>query len=117
MPVVKETSEVFTQGTEKVLFEATGGQLPGFFSGMLDLTQLGNADDEIEVRLEVKYSTGGTLRQAEQPTLAAKQADKILRLTPVEQTYAYKVYGLLNNNGTSVSATLEFIVLRSSVPT
>ena len=120
MPVVKETNEAFTQGVEKTIVEAgvdSGVDLPGFFSGMLDLTQLTNVNDEMELRLQVKYSSGGTYRDAEQPTLVAKQADKIYRLTPVEQTYGYKVLGLLNNNGPSGSATLEFIVLRSSVPT
>ncbi len=119
MAVVKETNEAFTQGVEKTLYEAgvDPGVVPGFFSGMLDLTQLTNVNDEMELRLQVKYSSGGTYRDAEQPTLVAKQADKIYRLTPVEQTYGYKVLGLLNNNGPSGSATLEFIVLRSSVPT
>ena len=117
MPVVKETNEAFTQGVEKDVFEASGGQLPGFFSGMLDLTQLTNAADEMELRLQVKYSSGGTYIDAEQPTLIAKQSDKIFRFTPVEQTYGYKILGLLNNTGPSASATLELIVIRSDVPT
>jgi hypothetical protein len=120
MPVVKETNEVFTQGVEKVVVEAgvdAGVTLPGFFSGMIDLTQLLNAADEMQFRLQVKYSSGGTYRDAEQPSLAAKQADKIFRFTPVEQTYGYKIFGLLNNNGPSGTATLELIVIRSTVPT
>jgi len=119
MPVVLEENEAFTQGVEKVIYEAgvDPGALPGFFSGMIDLTQLTNAADEMEFRLQVKYSSGGTYRDAEQPTLAAKQSDKIFRFTPVEQTYGYKLYGLLNNNGPSGSATLELLVLRSDVPT
>ena len=118
MPVVKETNEIFTQGVEKTLYEAgvDPGAVPGFFSGMLDLTQLPNAADEIQCRLQVKYSSGGTYRDAEQPTLVAKQADKIFRFTPVEQTYGYKILGLLTNTGPSASATLEMIVLRSTVP-
>jgi len=119
MPVVKETNEVFTQGVEKTLVEAgvdAGVTLPGFFSGMLDLTQLPNAADEIQCRLQVKYSSGGTYRDAEQPTLIAKAADKIFRFTPVEQTYGYKILGLLTNVGPSASVTLEMIVLRSNVP-
>jgi hypothetical protein len=117
MPVVKETNEVFTQGVEKVVFEAAGGgELPGFFSGMIDLTQLTNAADEMVFRLQVKYSSGGTYRDAEQPSLAAKQSDKIFRFTPVEQTYGYKIFGLLNNTGPSGTATLELIVIRSIVP-
>lgn len=117
MAVVLETDIVFTQGIERTIYEAPGGALPGFFSGMMDLTQLGNADDEIEVRLQVKYSSGGAYRDAEEPTLVSTLADKIFRFTPVEQTYGYKILGTLNNNGTSSSATLETIVLRSEVPT
>lgn len=117
MPVVKETNEVFTRNVEKVLFEASGGELPGFFSGKLDLTQLTDVDDEITCRLQVKYSTGGTYRDAEQPTLISKQVDKIFRFTPVEETYGYKVFGLLTNASPSASATLEMLVLRSDVPT
>ncbi len=117
MPVVLESNLVFTQGVERDIFEATGGELPGFFSGMMDLTQLLNAADEMQVRLQVKYSSGGTYRDAEQPTLIAKQSDKIFRFTPVEQTYGYKILGLLTNVGPSVTATLETIVIRSAVPT
>jgi len=116
MPVVKETNEVFTQGVEKDVFEAAGGELPGFFSGKLDLTQLTDPADEIQLRLQVKYSSGGTYRDAEQPTLIAKQSDKIFRLTPVEETYGYKVLGLLTNVGPSATATLEFLMLRSNAP-
>jgi len=120
MPVVKETNEVFTRGVEKTIVEAgvdAGVTLPGFFSGMLDLTQLTNAADEMKIRLQVKYSSGGTYRDAEEPTLVSKQADKIFRLTPVEQTYGWKVLGELLAASPSATATLELIVIRSVVPT
>jgi len=119
MPVVKETNEVLTQGVEKTIYEAgvDPGAVPGYFSGKLDLTQLLNAADEIQIRLQVKYSSGGAYRDAEQPTLVSKQADKIIRLTPVEETYGYKILVLLTNTGPSASATLELLVLRASVPT
>ena len=117
MPVVLETNTAFVKGVEKVIFEATGGELPGFFSGMIDLTQLSDAADEMQIRLQVKYSSGGTYRDAEEPDVVSKQADKIFRFTPVEQTYGYKIFGLLNNNSPSGSATLETLVIRSAVPT
>ena len=116
MAVVLETNTAFVKGVEKVIFEASGGQLPGFFSGMMDLTQLADAADEIECRLQVKYSNGGSYRDAEQPGLVSKQADKIFRFTPVEQTYGYKILGTLTNASISATATLETIVLRANVP-
>jgi len=116
MTVVLETNLVFTKSVPLTIFEATALQLPGFFSGMMDLTQLTNAADEMQVKLQVKYSSGGTYRDAEQPTLVAKQADKIFRFTPVEQTYGYKLIGELLAASPSATATLETIVIRSAVP-
>jgi len=116
MAVVLESNLVFTRNVERDIFLATGGQLPGFFSGKMDLTQLTNAADEMQVKLQVKYSSGGTFRDAEQPTLSAKQADKIIRFTPVEETYGYKILGTLLLASPSASATLETLVLRSDAP-
>jgi len=116
MPVVLETNLVFTRNVELQIFEALAGNLPGYFSGMLDLTQLLNAADEMQVRLEVKYSSGGTYRQAEQPTKSAKQADKLIRFTPVEQTYGYRLFGTLLLVSPSANATLEVIIRKSDVP-
>lgn len=118
MPVVKETNEVLTKNVEKTIYEAgvDPGALPGYFSGKLDLTQLTDAADEIQVRLQVKYSSAGAYRDAEQPTLVAKQADKIIRLTPVEETYGYKILALLTSASPSATATLELLVLRATVP-
>ena len=115
--ILLEANLVFTKNVERTIFEASGGQLPGFFLGKMDLTQLTNAADEMQVRLQVKYSSGGTFRDAEQPTLVAKQADKIFRFTPTEETYGYKILGLLTNASPSATATLETLVLRSNVPT
>lgn len=117
MTVVLELNLVFTRNVERDIFEATGGEIPGFFSGKMDLTQLTDAADEMQVRLQVKYSSGGTYRDAEQPTLVAKQADKIIRFTPVEETYGYKILGLLLAASPSATVTLETLVLRAAVPT
>ena len=116
MAVVIEANLVFTRGVPLVIYDAPGIDLPGFFSGMIDLTQLTNAADEFNVKLEVKYSSGGTFRAAEEPTQNAKQADKIFRFTPVEQTHGYKLTGELKSVSPSATATLETIVLRSSAP-
>jgi len=117
MAVVLEANLVFTRNVERDIFEATGGQLPGFFSGKMDLTQLTNAADEMKVRLQVKYSSGGVYRNAEQPTLISKQADEIFRFTPVEETYGYKILGELLLASPSATATLETLVLRTAAPT
>ena len=116
MAVVLETNLVFTKNVERTIFEASAPQLPGFFSGKMDLTQLTNAADEMQVRLQVKYSSGGTFRDAEQPTLSAKQADKIIRFTPVEETFGYKLLGTLLLDSPSATATLETLIIRSLVP-
>ena len=116
MPVVLETNIVFTKDVSKTIFEASAPQLPGFFSGKMDLTQLTNVADEIEVKLQVKYSSGGTFRDAEKPSLVSKQADNIFRFTPVEETYGYKLIGELLAASPSATATLEVLILRSVVP-
>lgn len=116
MGVVLESNLVFTRNVERDIFEASGAQLPGYFSGKMDLTQLTDAVDEMQVRLQVKYSSGGTYRDAEQPTLVTKQADKIIRFTPVEETYGYKILGKLLAASPSATATLETLVIRSLVP-
>ena len=116
MPVVKESNEVLTRGVPKIIFTASAPQLPGFFSGKLDLTQLTDVADEISVKLEVKYSSGGTFRNAEEPTLVAKQADRIFRFTPVEETYGYQLTAELKSGSPSATVTLELLVLRSNAP-
>ena len=116
MAVVLESNLVFTRNVERDIFEATGGQLPGFFSGKMDLTQLTNAVDEMQIRLKVKYSSGGVYRNAEKPTLSAKQVDNNFRFTPVEETYGYKILGLLLLASPSATATLETLVLRTAAP-
>lgn len=116
MPVVKEVPIVFVRGVPQDIFEASAPELPGFFSGKLDLNALTNAADEIQVKLQVKYTSGGGYVNAEEPTLAAKQADKIFRFTPVEETYGYKLIGELLAASPSTTATLDILVLRSNAP-
>lgn len=116
MPVVLETNLVFTKAVPLTIFEATALQLPGFFSGMMDLTQLTDIADVMELKLQVKYSSGGTFRDTEEPSLAAKRTDNIFRFTPVEQTHGYKLIGTLLAASPSATATLEVIILRSEEP-
>ena len=117
MPVVLETNLVFTRGVPLTIFEATGGQLPGFFSGQLDVGQLTNVADEMDVKLEVKYTSAGAFRDAEKPSKPAKQEDKIFRFTPLEQTYGYKITGELLAVSPSANATLAVLIIKSTVPT
>lgn len=116
MPVVLESNVVFTRGVPLIIFTATAPQLPGFFSGKIDLSQLTNVADEMEIKLEVKYTSAGAFRDAEKPSLVAKQADKIFRLTPVEETYGYQITGELLAASPSPTATLAVLVLRSNTP-
>ncbi len=116
MAVVLESNLVFTRGTPLTIFEASAPQLPGYFSGHMDLTQLLDANDEINVELQVKYSSGGTYRNAQKPTQPSKQADNIFEFTPVEHVYGYKLIGELLAASPSATATLEVLVLRSGAP-
>ena len=116
MVVALETNLVFTKGVPLIMFTATALQLAGYFSGKLDLSQLTDAADEMEIKLEVKYTSAGAFRDAEKPGLVAKQADKIFRFTPVEETYGYQLTGELLAASPSATATLAILVIRSSVP-
>ena len=116
MAVVVESNIVLVKSTPQVIFEASGGQLPGFFSGSLDLTQLPDVDDEVNIKLEIKYSSGGTYREHHIPS-NGKQADKAVEFTPLEKTYGYKLTAELVAASPSASATLEFLMLRSDAPT
>ena len=115
MAVDKETNEVLTKGVPKVIYEADSGDLPGFFSGKMDLTQLSNVADEVELTLEVKYSSGGTYRTAWKPS-PGKQEDYMFQFTPLEETYGYRITAELLAVSPSATATLELLVLRSAVP-
>ena len=116
MAVALETNLVFTKGVPLIMFTATALQLPGFFSGKLDLSQLTNAADEMDIKLQVKYTSAGAFRNAEKPSKSAKQADEIFRFTPVEETYGYQLTGELLAASPSAIATLAILVIRSSVP-
>ena len=116
MAVTLETNLVFTRGTPLIMFTATALQLPGYFSGKLDLSQLTDAADEMEIKLQVKYTSAGAFRDAEKPSKSAKQADEIFRFTPVEETYGYQLTGELLAASPSPTATLAVLVIRSTVP-
>ena len=116
MPVVAESSVVLARGVPQTLFEATGIHLPGFFNGQLDLTQLADANDLIKITLETKYSAGGSYRASANPS-NVKQSDEIFIFTPFEQPHGYKLTIELLAASPSASATLEYFIIRSSVPT
>jgi len=116
MAVVLETNIVLVKSVPQTLFEASAGQLPGIFEGQVDLTQLLNAADEVDIQLQTKYSSGGTFRNAEKPSLPGKQIDNIFRLTPLQATYGYKLTIELLAASPSAGATLEVLILRSVAP-
>jgi len=116
MVIALEGSIVLAKGVAQILFTASAGELPGLFSGKIDLNALSNAADEIKITLQVKYTSGGGFVQAEEPA-DSLQADKILRLTPVEETYGYQITLELLAASPSANATLPFIVLRTDAPT
>ena len=106
---------VLVKAVPQTLFEETvGANLPGIFGGKVDLNALANAADEVNIKLEVKYTSGGSFVDAESTTY--KQADKIFRLTPLEESYGYKLTIELLAASPSAGATLAFVITRSSVP-
>ncbi len=105
---------VLVKGVPQTLFEETvGANLPGIFGGKVDLNALSDADDEVNIKLEVKYTSGGAYVVAEAPTY--KKADKIFRLTPLEESYGYKLTIELLAASPSAGATLAFVITRNSV--
>lgn len=104
---------VLVRGVPQTLFEETvGTNLPGIFGGKVDLNALANVADEVNIKLEVKYSSGGSFIDAEATTY--KQADKIFRLTPVEESFGYKLTIELLAVSPSAGATLAFVITRSN---
>lgn len=103
-----------TKAVPVVLFEElTLTNFPGIYGGKVDLTQLLNAADEVNIKLEVKYDTGSAYRNAEAATY--KQSDKIYRITPVEENFGYKLTIELLVVSPSATANLEFVITRSSL--
>jgi len=114
MPIVLEGTIALTRGTPALLFEATT-ELPGLFSGEIDLTQLGAAADQVELILNIKYSSGGTYRERARVIKKRSEAPA-LGFTPIEQTHGYKLDVELKTGSPSASANLEFKVQQSEVP-
>ena len=114
MGVRSKGTIALTKATPVVLFEElTAANFPGIYGGKIDLTQLGNVADEINLKLEVKYDTASAYRNAETATF--KQADKIYRITPVEEAFGYKLTIELLAASPSATASLEFVITRNAI--
>jgi len=114
MPVVSEGTKALTRGVPALLFEAIS-ELPGLFSGEMDLTQLTASADEVEIIMSIKYSSGGTYRERARVKKKKSEATA-LGFTPIEQTYGYKLDVELLAGSPTSSANLEFKVNKSAVP-
>ncbi len=115
MPVVLEGTKALSRGVPVLLFEAVS-ELPGLFSGEMDLTQLPLAADQVEIIMNIKYSSGGTYRERAR-VIKKKSEATTLGFTPIEQTYGYKLDVELKTGSPSATANLEFKVNKSAVPT
>jgi len=110
--VVLETNLALVRGAPQIIFTATALQLPGVFSGKLDLNALANAADEIKISLKTKYTSIGAFIAAEE-NITFKQADKIARVTPTVEQYGYEVTVELLAASPSATATLAVLLLRT----
>jgi len=114
MPVALEGTKAPSRGAPVLLFEAVS-ELPGLFSGEMDLTQLSAAADQVEIIMTIKYSSGGVYRERAR-VIKKRSEDTSLGFTPIEQTYGYKLDVELKAGSPSATANLEFKVNRSAVP-
>lgn len=113
MAVRDSGTKALTRGIPITLFEElTPANLPGIFGGKVNLNDLPDVADEIDIKLEVKYSSGGAFQIAEQTTF--KKPDKIFRITPIEESFGYKLTIELLAASPSASATLAFVITRNN---
>ena len=104
---------VLVRAVPQTLFEETvAANLPGIFGGKVDLNALLLAADEVNIKLEVKYTSGGAFVNAENNTF--KKGDVIYRLTPLEESYGYKLTIELLAASPSAGATLAFVITRNN---
>lgn len=112
MVVVLETDLVLARGVPQIIFTATALQLPGVFSGKLDLNALLNVADEIKISLKTKYTSIGALLDAEE-NITFQQVDKIARITPTVEQHGYELTVELLAASPSATATLAVLLLRT----
>lgn len=112
MAVVLETDLVLARGVPQIIFTASSGQLPGVFSGKLDLNALADVDDEIKISLKTKYTSIGSFLDAE-ANETFQQVDKIARITPTVEQYGYELTVELLAASPSATATLAVLLLRT----
>ena len=115
MTVVLEGDLVLARGVLQIFFTASAGQLPGVFSGKVDLTALPDVDDIVKISLKTKYTAIGSLIDAEDND-TGQQVDKIFRITPTEEPYGYELTIELLSTSPSANATLAFLISRTPLP-
>lgn len=113
MPVVAQGTINLTRGVPQTLYEAPVSDFPATFGGKVDLNALANAADQIKVTLFTKYSALGPYKEAESPSLNGVKADRILRLTPVQEYFGYRIIIELTAESPSNTADLDYVVNRN----
>jgi len=112
MTVVLESNLALVRGVPQIIFTALAAQLPGVFSGKLDLNALTDADDEIKISLKTKFTSIGAFIAAEDNS-TFQQVDKIARITPTVEQYGYELTVELLAASPSATATLAVLLLRT----
>jgi len=115
MAILEEGTINLVKGTPKTLFEATIAQL-GILGGHIDLTSLLDADDLIDVQLQLKYTSSGAYFNAGNPS-PSKQIDQTFYLTPLEASFGYLVTVTLTSDSVSATADLPYVIQKTDVST
>lgn len=113
MGVLDNDTIVLLKGVPKILFTATAGVIPGLFAGKVNANSITDAGDTVKMTMQVKYTSGGAFVEAEFKEFV--QADKIIRMTPVEENFGYQITLELLNSSVSASVSLEYVVTRSPI--
>jgi hypothetical protein len=115
MPVVAQGTIALTRGVPVDLYEATPADFPSMFGGKVDLNALVNALDEIKLTLYTKYSLLGAYKEAETPSINAVKDDKILRITPTQEYFGFKLVIELTNASPSANANLDYVINKNVI--
>lgn len=90
------------------LFEASALQIPAIIGGHIDANALDDADDIIDIQLQVKYTSGGAFFNA--GTVSFKKSDQICWFTPLESSFGYKILITLRVGSPTGNAALAFVI-------
>ena len=100
------------KGQQATLFEAQSSQLPGIFTAAMNANVLATGDI-IDVQLQTKFIDTSPFVDAEGKSF--DKSDKIFRVAPLEEEFAYKILLTLRSSSTSNSVSLPYVIQRSPV--